>query len=82
MRIVIELRKGETPQVIINQLYKMTQLQITFGVILLALDGGRPRYLSLGRMLQCYLDHRREVTVRRTKFELGKARRRSDQQQE
>ncbi len=76
MRIVIELRKGEVPQVIINQLYKMTQMQVTFGVILLALDGGRPRYLSLKRILQCYLEHRREVVVRRTRFDLDKARKR------
>ncbi|HOR28751.1 MAG TPA: DNA gyrase subunit A, partial [Candidatus Sumerlaeota bacterium] len=76
MRIMIELRKGEVPQVIINQLYKMTQMQVTFGIILLALVDGRPRYLSLKRMLQCYLEHRREVVVRRTKFDLDKARRR------
>ena len=76
MRIVIELRKGEVPQVIINNLYKMTQLQVTFGVILLALDGGRPRYLSLKRILQCYINHRREVVVRRTRFDLDKARKR------
>ena len=76
MRIVIELRKGENPQVLINQLYKMTQLQVTFGVILLALENRRPRYLSLKRILQCYLEHRREVVVRRTKFDLDKARRR------
>ncbi|MEN6627185.1 MAG: DNA gyrase subunit A [Candidatus Sumerlaeia bacterium] len=76
MRIVIELKKGEMPQVIINQLYKLTQMQVTFGVILLALDGGRPRYLSLKRILQCYIDHRRDVVVRRTRFELDKARKR------
>ncbi len=76
MRIMIELRKGEVPQVIINQLYKMTQMQVPFGIILLALVDGRPRYLSLKRMLQCYLEHRREVVVRRTKFDLDKARRR------
>jgi DNA gyrase subunit A len=76
MRIVIELRKGDIPQVVINQLYKMTNCQTTFGIILLALDNNRPRYLSLRRILQCYIDHRREVVVRRTKFELDKARRR------
>ncbi len=76
MRIVIELKKGEIPQVIINQLYKLTQMQVTFGVILLALDGGRPRYLSLKRMLQCYVEHRRDVVVRRTRFDLDKARKR------
>jgi len=76
MRIVLEMKKGEVPQVIINQLYKMTALQSTFGVILLALDGGRPRYLSLKRILACYIDHRREMVVRRTRFDLDKARRR------
>ncbi len=76
MRIVMELRKGVVPQVLINQLYKMSQLQTTFGMILLALDGGRPRYLSLKRILACYLDHRREMVVRRTRFDLDKARKR------
>jgi DNA gyrase subunit A len=76
MRIVIELKKGEVPQVIINNLYKMTQLQTTFGVILLALDGGRPRYMSLKHILKCYINHRREVVVRRTRHELDKARKR------
>ena len=76
MRIVIEMKRGEEPQVIINNLYKMTQCQTTFGAILLALDGNRPRYLSLKRILQCYIEHRREVIVRRTRFELEKARKR------
>ena len=76
MRIVIELKKGEVPQVVINQLYKLTQMQVTFGTILLALDRGRPRYFSLKRILQCYIDHRREVVVRRTRFDLDKARKR------
>jgi DNA gyrase subunit A len=73
MRIVIELKKDAIPQVVINQLYKMTNCQVTFGIILLALDGNRPRYLSLRRILQCYIEHRREVVVRRTKFDLDKA---------
>ena len=76
MRIVIELRRNENPQVILNQLYKMTQMQTTFGIILLALDKGRPRYMSLRRILRCYLEHRREIVTRRTRFELDKARRR------
>jgi len=75
-RIVLELRKGEQSQVVINQLYKHTQLQATFGVILLALVNGRPRYLSLLKMLRLYLEHRREVVVRRTRFDLEKAERR------
>lgn len=76
MRIVIELKKGEVPEVVINNLYKHTQLQTTFGVIMLALVDGRPRYLSLPKMLQHYLNHRREVVVRRTRYELDRAERR------
>lgn len=76
MRIVIELRKGEITQVISNQLYKMTQLQTTFGIIMLALVDGQPRYLPLKRILEEYLKHRREIVVRRTRFDLDKARRR------
>ncbi|MCX8037047.1 MAG: DNA gyrase subunit A [Candidatus Sumerlaeia bacterium] len=76
MRIVLELRKGEPSQVVINQLYKHTQLQASFGVILLALVNGRPRYLSLIKILKLYLEHRTEVTVRRTRFDLEKAERR------
>ena len=76
MRIVIEMKKGTIPQVLINQLYKATQMQVTFGAILLALDNGRPRYLSLRRILQLYIEHRREIVVRRTRFDLDKARKR------
>ncbi len=76
MRIVLELRKGEPSQVVINQLYKHTQLQASFGVILLALVNDRPRYLSLIKILKLYLEHRTEVTVRRTRFDLEKAERR------
>lgn len=76
MRIVIELKKGEVPEVVINNLYKHTQLQTTFGVIMLALVDGRPRYLSLPQMLQYYLNHRRDVVVRRTRYELDRAERR------
>jgi DNA gyrase subunit A len=76
MRIHIELKKDALSQVVINNLYKMTACQTTFGIILLALDGNRPRYLSLRRILQCYIDHRREVVVRRTKHDLDKARKR------
>lgn len=76
MRIVCELKRGEIAQVTINQLYKHTQLQSTFGIIMLAVVDGRPRYLSLKSMLREYITHRREVVVRRTRFELDKARRR------
>jgi len=73
MRIVLEVRRGDPTQVVINQLYKHTDLQTTFGVILLALVGGRPRYLSLLRMLTLYIEHRREVVLRRTRFDLEQA---------
>lgn len=76
MRIVIELKKGEVPEVIINNLYKHTQLQYTFGIIMLALVDGRPRYLSLPKMIQYYLNHRRDVIVRRTRFDLDRAEKR------
>ena len=76
MRVVLELKKGEVPEVIINNLYKHTQLQTTFGVIMLALVDGRPRYLSLPKMIHLYLNHRRDVVVRRTRFELERAEKR------
>lgn len=76
MRIVIELKKNEVPEVVINNLYKYTQLQTTFGVIMLALVDGRPRYLSLPKMIQHYLSHRSDVIVRRTRYELDRAERR------
>jgi len=76
MRIVIELKKGEVAEVVINNLYKHTQLQSTFGVIMLALVDNRPRYLSLPKVIQYYLNHRRDVVVRRTRFELDRAEKR------
>ncbi len=72
-RIVIELRRGEIPRVIINQLYKMTQLEASFGVILLALDKRRPKQMNIKELIQCYIEHRREVIFRRTQFQLNKA---------
>ena len=76
MRLVIELKKGEVPEVVLNHLYKQTQLQDTFGMNMVALVDGRPRLLNLKEMLQCFLAHRREVVTRRTVFELRKARER------
>ena len=73
MRIVIELKRDAQPQVILNQLYKHTQMQTTFGVIMLALVKGIPRILNLKAFLQNFIDHRHEVVLRRTKFELEKA---------
>jgi DNA gyrase subunit A len=76
MRLVIELKRGEVPEVILNHLYKQTQLQDTFGMNMVALVDGRPRLLNLKDMLECFLSHRREVVTRRTVFELRKARER------
>ena len=73
MRIVIELRRDVNGDVILNQLYKHTQMQDTFGVIMLALVDGRPRVLNLQEVLYYYLEHQKEVIVRRTRFELAKA---------
>jgi len=73
IRIVIELRRGVVPKVVLNNLYKHTQLQTTFGAILLALDHGRPRTMNLRELIRRFTDHRFEVVTRRTKFELDKA---------
>ena len=73
MRIVIELKRGEVPEVILNNLYKHTQLQTTFGVIMLAIVGGRPRVLPLLDIIEHFIEFRREVVRRRTEFELRKA---------
>ena len=73
MRIVIELKKGEIPLVVLNQLYKHTQMQNTFGVIMLALVNNRPEVLTLKQILVAFLEHRREVVIRRTAYDLRKA---------
>jgi DNA gyrase subunit A len=73
MRLVVELRRGANPQVVLNQLYKHTQLQESFGVIMLALVDGIPRTLNLKQILELYRDHQVEVVTRRTRFELRKA---------
>ncbi|MDU2063656.1 MAG: DNA gyrase subunit A [Sporomusaceae bacterium] len=77
MRIVIELRRDVNPDVILNQLYKHTQMQETFGVNMLALVNGRPRVLNLQQALWHYLEHQKEVIIRRTQFELKKAKARA-----
>ncbi len=76
MRVVVELKRGEVPEVVLNNLYKLTQLQDTFGMNMVALVDGQPRLLNLRQMLDCFLSHRREVITRRTVFELRKARER------
>jgi DNA gyrase subunit A len=74
MRVVIELKRGEVPEVVLNNLYKNTQLQDTFGMNMVALIDGQPRTLNLKQMIAAFIDHRREVVTRRTVFELRKAR--------
>ena len=74
MRIVIELKREATPEVVLNQLYRFTQLQITFGVNMLALDAGQPRLFGLREALQCFIRFREQVIERRARFELEKAR--------
>ncbi|WP_332674641.1 DNA gyrase subunit A [Aromatoleum sp.] len=76
MRVVIELKRNEVPEVVLNNLFKQTQLQDTFGMNMVALVDGKPRTLNLKQMLDCFLSHRREVITRRTVFELRKARER------
>ena len=72
-RIVIELKRGEFPEVIISKLYKKTALESSFGVNLLALDNRRPKQMNIKELINCYIDHRREVIYRRTEFRLRKA---------
>jgi DNA gyrase subunit A len=73
MRIVIDLKRDENPQVILNHLYKQTQMQCSFGINMLAIVGGRPRVLTLRDAMGHFVDHRREIVTRRTIFELKKA---------
>ncbi|HSL51696.1 MAG TPA: DNA gyrase subunit A [Candidatus Deferrimicrobiaceae bacterium] len=73
IRVVLELGRGEIPQIVINQLYKHTQMQTTFGVIMLALVGRRPQVVNLKQMLQEFIAFRREVVTRRTKYDLARA---------
>jgi len=77
MRMVIELRRGEVPEVILNNLYQQTQMQTVFGINMVALHGGRPRVMNLKEILDYFIQHRREVVIRRTLFDLGKARARA-----
>lgn len=73
MRLVIELRADAVPDVVLNQLWKHTQLQSSFGIIMLALVNGQPKVLNLKQILECYLNHQKDVITRRTRYELGKA---------
>jgi DNA gyrase subunit A len=73
IRVVIELKRGVIGQVVLNNLYKHTQLQMTFGAIMLAIDQNRPKVMNLKELIRCYIDHRFDVITRRTRFELEKA---------
>jgi len=77
MRIVLELRRDTEPQIVLNYLYKRTQLEVSYGIIMLALVHGRPRVLNLKEVLTYYIGHRKEVIRRRTRFELNRAQRRA-----
>ncbi len=77
MRMVIELKRGEVPEVVLNNLYKQTQMQSVFGINMVALLDGQPKLLNLKQMLEAFIRHRREVVTRRTIFELRKARERA-----
>ena len=77
MRVVVELKRGEIPDIVLNNLYKHTQLQSVFGINIVALINGQPKVLKLKDLLECFLLHRKEVVTRRTAFDLSKARDRS-----
>src|SRR5207244_2807807 len=77
-RVVVELKRDAVPKVVINNLYKFTQLETTFAVNMLAIDHGRPKTLNLKELISCYIEHRREVVIRRTRFELKKAEERAE----
>ncbi len=78
-RVVIEIRRDAIPKVVINNLYKFTQLETSFAVNALAIDHGRPKTLNLKELINCYIEHRREVIIRRTRFDLRKAEERAEQ---
>ncbi|MFN3967158.1 MAG: DNA topoisomerase (ATP-hydrolyzing), partial [Endomicrobiia bacterium] len=77
IRVVIEVKRDGNANIVLNQLFKKTQLEVSFGVIMLALVQGEPKVLSMKDMLQCYVDHRREIVIRRTRYELEKAEQRA-----
>jgi DNA gyrase subunit A len=77
-RLVMELKRDANPKVVINNLYQHTQLEVSFSVNALAIDHGKPKTLNLKELIQCYIEHRREVILRRTRFELRKAEERAE----
>ncbi len=77
IRVVIDVKKGENGSVLLNRLYKQTQMQVSFGIIFLSIYNGQPRVMNLKEQLECFIEHRREVVIRRTTYELKKARERA-----
>lgn len=77
IRVVIDVKRGEQGSVILNRLYKQTQMQVSFGIIFLSIYNGQPKVMDLKEMLQCFIEHRREIIIRRTTYELKKARERA-----
>lgn len=77
IRVVIDVKKGEQGAVILNRLYKQTQMQVSFGIIFLSIYNGQPKVMDLKEQLQCFVEHRREIVIRRTTYELKKARERA-----
>jgi DNA gyrase subunit A len=73
IRVVLEVRRGEVPEILLNSLYKMTQMQVTFGIILLAIVDNQPKVMTLREILERFLDHRKQVVIRRTRYDLRKA---------
>jgi DNA gyrase subunit A len=73
IRIVLEVRRGEVPEILLNALYKMTQMQVTFGIILLAIADSQPKVMTLTEMLSRFLDHRKQVVIRRSRYDLRRA---------
>jgi DNA gyrase subunit A len=77
IRVVIDVKRGEPANIILNKLYKMTQMQVSFGIIFLSIKNGQPKVMNIKEQLQCFIDHRREVIIRKTMYELKKAKARA-----
>lgn len=77
IRVVIDIKKGEQGAVVLNRLYKQTQMQVSFGIIFLSIYNGQPKVMDLKEQLQCFIEHRREIVIRRTTYELKKAKERA-----
>ena len=77
IRVVIDIKRGEPANIIMNKLFKMTQMQVSFGIIFLSIKNGQPKVMNIKEQLQCFIDHRREVVIRRTIYELKKSKARA-----